>query len=420
VDGKMKKTIIGAILVCLAMTGPVPVCCGSLYSDKIVAVVNGDVILESDVKKHKLPVMRNLMNLPLGVIPPGKWPTEKEILDELVIIQLMEQEAARKSVKVDDRAVDASIESIKKRNNLADDQFAMFLAASGLTIPDYRKVMKRSYLLNKLIAGEVTQKIPLSEEDAVDYFKKHKDEIDDVYKKLTQSVAPPQAQQAEAKMPEIPTHEELNVGGKLRLRQITLKLPTDGKRRDVEKVMEKARQIYDEARTGADFGQLAKKHSQDSSAKSGGDLGSMNYNDMVPNFQKLVERLKEGDITPPLQTPNAVIIFYLQEAKGRTIKKVPIPKRQREEWERRWREEKARREAEIKKQQEQAKHQEEDEAEAGDKPKLAAGQLTSEEEKQYLKVRKKIIGIIRHEKIQAKLKDWIDELKKNAIIEEKI
>ena len=82
--------------------------------------------------------------------------------------------------------------------------------------------------------------------------------------------------------------------------------------------------------------------------------------------------------------------------------------------------EKARREAEVKKQQQQAKQQEEEEAESGEKPKLAAGQLTAEEEKQYLKVRKKIIGIIRHEKIQAKLKDWIDDLKKNAIIEEKI
>jgi peptidyl-prolyl cis-trans isomerase SurA len=417
---KMKKTIIGALLVFLAMTAPAHICHGALYADKIVAVVNQDVILESDVKRHKLPVMRNLMNLPLGVIPPGKWPTEKEILDELIIIQLMEQEAARKNVKVDDRAVDASIESIKKRNNLADDQFAMFLAASGLTIPDYRKVMKRSYLLNKLIAGEVTQKIPLSEEDAIDYFKKHKDEVDDVYKKLTQTNSQPQPQQTEMKMPEIPTHQDLYVGGKLRLRQITLKIPPDAKRRDLEKVVEKAKHVYEEAKTGADFGQLAKKYSQDATAASGGDLGKMNYKDMVPNFQQLVERLKEGDITPPLKTPNALVIFYLQEATGRTIKKVPIPKKQREEWEKRWNEEKARRDAELKKQQERQKQQEEEEVDPADKPKLAAGQLTSDEEKQYLKVRKKIIGIIRHEKIQAKLKEWIDDLRKNAIIEVKI
>ncbi len=417
-DGKMKTTIIGGLLLCLALTGLPRACGASLYSDKIVAVVNGDVILESDVKKHKQPLMRNLMNLPLGVIPYGKWPTEKEILDELVIIQLMEQEAARKGVKVDDRSVEASIESIKKRNNLADDQFVMFLAANGFTVPDYKKIMKRQFLLTKLISSEVTQKIPLSEDDAIDYFKKHGDTVEDAYKKLTQPVAPASPPQPD-KIPEIPTHEELFTGGKLRLRQITLKLPAEPKPRDVERIMEKAKQIYKEAQTGADFGQLAKKNSQDPFASSGGDLGPMSFKDMVPNFQKLVERMKEGDITPPLKTPNAIVIFYLQEAKNRTIKKVPIPKHVREEFEKRWKEERDRRQAELKKRENQERHEEEA-ADPEDKPKLAAGQLTPEEEKQYLKVRKKIIGIVRHEKIQARLKDWIDDLKKSAIIEIKI
>ncbi len=78
---------------------------------------------------------------------------------------------------------------------------------------------------------------------------------------------------------------------------------------------------------------MAKKYSDDASASSGGDLGSMNYKDMVPGLQKLVQRLKEGDVSPPLQTPNGLIIFYLAEAKGRTTKKVPIPEKERKEME---------------------------------------------------------------------------------------
>ena len=121
------------------------------YSDRIAAIVNSDVILESDVKKAKQPFMRSLMNLPLGVVPPGKWPTEREILDELVVIHLLEQDAAKKGVNLDEKAVDAALESIKKRNNLSQEQFTIFLAANGLTYSDYRKVMMKQFKLSELI-----------------------------------------------------------------------------------------------------------------------------------------------------------------------------------------------------------------------------------------------------------------------------
>ncbi len=392
-----------------------------IFSDRIVAVVNGDIILESDITKQKQPLMRNLMNVPLGVIPPGKWPTEKEILDELVVIHLLEQEAARKGIKIDDKGVDASIESIKKRNNLAPDQFIMFLAQNGLTVPEYKKIIRRQFLLTRLINSEVLQKTPLSEDDAMLYFKEHRDTLDEDYKKLVKSMAPPTPQQ-EAKMPDIPTHEDLYIGGKLRLRQLTLKIPANAKSRDVEQVMTKAKQIYKDAMTGADFAKLAKKYSQDSNASSGGDLGLMDYKDMVPNFQKLVQRLKEGDITPPLKTPQAVLIFYLEDAKHRSVKKIPIPEKVRKNIEKQWKQayEEKMKEAEAKKKHEEERAEAPSEAEPLEKLKSSTVKLTPEEEKEYLKSRKRIIEMLRHEKLQARMKDWIEGLKRNANIEMKI
>jgi peptidyl-prolyl cis-trans isomerase SurA len=397
-----------------------------VYSDKIAAVVNGDVILESDIKKHKQPFMRNLTNLPLGVIPPGKWPTEREILDELVVIHLLEQEAAKRGIKVEDKGVDASVDGIKRRNNLTQDQFVLLLAANGLNYAEYRKIMKRQLTLTRLIATEVTQKVPLSEEDAQLYFKKNRENIDELYKKMLENLTPSRPPQEEAK-PQIPTHEEVYVGGKLRLRQITLKIP-DKNKKSAEKVMEKARQIYREAMTGADFAKLAKKYSQDPLASKGGDLGVMDYRDMVPAMQKVVQRLKPGDVSPPLGAQNSLIMFYLADGKGRKLHKVPIPEKIRKELEKRWEESQAQRQAPGRhpSQKGNTGGNEEDDPEKDvpepptSKSKKASDVLTPAEEKEYRKVRSKVVELLRNETIQTRMKEYIEELKKSSIIEVKL
>ncbi len=240
-DDQMKKPILLAVAFLLVCAGGLSVH-AEIISDRVAAVVNNDVILESDIKKAKQPLTRSFMNLPLGIIPPGKWPTEKEILDELIVIHLLEQEANKKGLKVDDKVIDATIDSIQKRQpgGMTRDQFVLHLVASGITLQEYRKLMKRQLTLTRLIGSEVAQKVPLSEEDAQQYFKENKDSIDEKFKQLVESQSPPRPQQEQAK-PEIPKEREIYTGGKIRLRQITLKVPQGAKKPDVAKVMDLAR-----------------------------------------------------------------------------------------------------------------------------------------------------------------------------------
>src|SRR5208283_4775284 len=210
--------------------------------------------------------------------------------------------------------------------------------------------------------------------------------------------------------PQIPTHEEVYVGGKLRLRQITLKLPADKNRKSADKMVEKAKQIYREAMTGADFAQLAKKYSQDPLASKGGDLGVIDYKDMVPPMQKVVQRLKPGDVSPPLSSKDSLVMFYLADGKGRTVQKVPIPEKLRKQLEKQWEENQKRRQAPG----QQQSHNESQAGKEGDdpekdgpespasKPKKASEILTPAEEKEYRKVRVKVIDLMRNETIQAR------------------
>lgn len=413
--------------------------CAKGFSDRIVAVVNGDVILKSDVAKQKQPVMRNFFQLPLGVVPPGKVPTEREILDELVAIHLLEQEAAKKNVTVDERSVLASIDAIRKRNKVTHDQFVVKLAASGMDYADFVKVYGRHLKLTKLIQMEVISKVKIDEKDGEEFFKKNRGRIDEILMELTTG-RPASEQPDEEVKPNIPTEMEVYVGGRLRLRQITLEVPKGAKRGEAEKVKKTAQHVLREAMTGADFGALARKYSQDSLAKGGGDLGIMNYKDMVPGVQKLVQHMKEGDVRP-IELKDRVMIFYLEDAKGRTLKKVPIPERERRLLEKRFKEEQQRLKARQPRQpaqagvapdqtsekpnttQKGANSGKDESAKKDDKGKdggKSSGILTPEEEKAYQKVRDKVMAIVRTERMEARMKEWIEQLKKDAIIEVKL
>jgi peptidyl-prolyl cis-trans isomerase SurA len=425
----MNKTFLVSVFLTLIVALHATVCqSASVYSDKVVAVVNKDIILESDIAKYKQPFMRNVLNLPLGIVPPGKWPTEREILDELIVIKLLEQEAARKGINLDDKAVEAAIDSLRKRNKLTKDQFVMFLAAHNLSYQEYKKLMTLQFKLTKLIESEVTRKIALSEEDAQKYFLAHKNDIDSEYNKLMESLRPPKMPEDQAK-PNIPTHEEIYLGGKLRLRQITLKIPPDAKPKDLQRIMGTAKRIFEEASAGADFGKLAKKYSEDPWAKNGGDLGLMDYREMVPGLQKMVQRMKQGDVTPPLRTKDAVVLFYLEEAKGRQTKQIPIPEKTRKELEKKWKQTIEQREK-AQGSQKDAESSESEPTPKAPSPSAAAskgtekarslGILSPEEEKEYEKVRNKVALIVRHDKMVNRMKEWIDELKKSSIIDVKM
>ncbi len=399
---------------------------GATYQDRIAAIVNGDVILVSDIEARKNPIVRNLMTLPLGVIPPGKLPTDKEILDELIVLQLLEQEADKREVKIDDKGLERSIEMMYKRNNFTREQFIFFLASKGLPFSEFKRLWRRHLKVARLISSEVMRKTPMSEEDAQRYFKENKDKIAEEYKKLVEDMAPARQAQEEP-VPEVPTHEEIYVGGRVRLRQITINIPPGASPPVKNRAMEKAKKIYDEAMAGADFAKLAKRYSDDPWAQSGGDLGFMNFKDLIPFIQERTSRMQKGSIAPPIGTGKGIVILYLADAKGRTKKKVPIPERIRKQLEKQIREAKEKRAAQAASRGKNPRDKgDEDEGDASDSaesnsgPSKDLGILTPEEEKEYRKVRKKVINIVRARKTEARMKEWIDGLKADSIIQTRL
>ena len=97
--------------------------------------------------------------------------------------------------------------------------------------------------------------------------------------------------------------------GQVRASHVLLRV--DG---DDEEVAARAAEIAAEARSGADFADLAREHSQDeTNAGAGGDLGLVERGRMVPEFENAAFALAEGEISDPVRSPFGYHVIHVTE-----------------------------------------------------------------------------------------------------------
>jgi peptidyl-prolyl cis-trans isomerase SurA len=70
---------------------------------------------------------------------------------------------------------------------------------------------------------------------------------------------------------------------------------------------------------GADFAELARQYSQDGSAAKGGDLGWVNPGDTVPEFEQAMNALKDGELSPVVQSPFGMHLIQVSERRQRDV-----------------------------------------------------------------------------------------------------
>ena len=70
---------------------------------------------------------------------------------------------------------------------------------------------------------------------------------------------------------------------------------------------------------GADFGELAKASSADLSAAKGGDLGWLNPGDTVPEFERAMNALQAGEVSPPVRSPFGWHLIQVMERRVQDV-----------------------------------------------------------------------------------------------------
>jgi parvulin-like peptidyl-prolyl isomerase len=142
--------------------------------DKIVAIVNGDVITQKDLTDFL-----NFMRLQLSQQYEGKQLEEKisevqaDILNRLIEDRLILQEAKRAKINVDETRIKSRINEVK-RGYPTDVQFQAELKRQGLTQGDIEDKMREQFLMLSIVEQKVRSKVTVKPDEVTEFYEKNK------------------------------------------------------------------------------------------------------------------------------------------------------------------------------------------------------------------------------------------------------
>lgn len=253
--------------------------------DKIVAVVNSDVILQSELDDAmdaaKLQIQQR------NITPPPEDVLRSQVLDRLILTRLQLLKAEEDGIRVDDRELNQVINDIANRNGLTVTQFMDQLKAEGLDPADVRDQLRDEVTINHVRQHEVDSRVTITDQDV------------DLYLAQQQSSS----------------------SAEYHLSHILIEVSDGASPKDRAAAKAKAEDILKKIRDGADFAQMAISFSNGQQALKGGDLDWMSAGDLPVAFAKAAAHLKEGEVSDVLETASGFHIIKLDGVRSNEPRK---------------------------------------------------------------------------------------------------
>lgn len=238
-------------------------------TERIAAIVNKDVILESDVDEQLKLAIANLRIDPNDSTTVAKL--RKDVLKQLVDEQVIMAEAARQNITIPkasiDKAVTQAVQDVKTRMG-SEENYRKALAQEKMTEADLRKKyepdIRKQLTVMQLVEREVQSKTTVTDAEVKLYYVAHRDSI--------------------GKKPE-----------QLKLAAIVFGFEPDSAQ--VKRLRSRADSLRAVIVKGKPFDEVARAASDDPSGQSGGDLGTFGRGDMVREFEDVAFDLKPMEIS---------------------------------------------------------------------------------------------------------------------------
>jgi len=285
----MKTTRFRTVLLILALLFGLACPAQAVIVDRILAIVNDTLITQSDLNNTFEPIRKKIVASLSGEEQEKTLREAREaILSRMIDNILIEQEAAKLGITVQDEEVTGTIKNVISQKDLTMRDFENILEKEGLSLDAYKKEVKEQITRSRVIRRELRSAITVSDEEIGEYYTKHRAEYE--------------GQTA------------------VRLRQIVLFFPenaTDDMKRKTKTDMEA---ILKRVKSGEPFDKLASQYSQGPTARDGGDIGFVERGVMNPEMEQIAFSMEPGQVSGIIESSTGLSIITLTEKRGGGLK----------------------------------------------------------------------------------------------------
>jgi len=250
--------------------------------NRIVASVNNDVVLDSELRNRSTMVISQLQTQQAEL--PSRSALQKQILDRLILENLQLQMAERNGIRIDDETLNNNMRKLAKQNDMSLSEFRGALEQDGYDYVAFREQFRNQITIKQIRQQMVENRVEVTEQE-VDH--------------LLATAA---------------TFNDQN--REYHLAHILVSTPEAASPKQIQEARIRADDILARLGDGADFEQMAIAESDGQQALSGGDLSWRKTGQLPSFFSDVVGQLQIGQISDPIRSPSGFHIIKIMDIRG--------------------------------------------------------------------------------------------------------
>jgi peptidyl-prolyl cis-trans isomerase SurA len=247
--------------------------------DRVICVVNNDAITQYELDEAELYYLaENHQKREEG---EARKALRARLLQNLIENRIQLQQAEREKIVIEDSELAENIAEIMKKIKAKDEkEFEAMLKTQGLTIEGVKKRLREQLMVQRVIRRKVALRVSVTEQEIDKYLAENRD--------------------------------KLETGLAFSARHILFQPDATKGEGGWAEARRRADEVYGYLLEGQDFAELAKKYSDDPSAKDGGSLGSLKRGELAPDIEAAILKLRPGEVSPPFRSQVGYHLFRLE------------------------------------------------------------------------------------------------------------
>ena len=253
--------------------------------DKVAAIVNSGVVLESEVQDLLENIKKQSKKNNQAL--PSDNALRTQVMDKLINDSLIVQIGERMGVQVSDAQLDQTIANMAKENKLSLSQFRQAIISDGDDYEKYRENVRTELISGEVRRNSVRRRIYISPQEVANLLSLMK--------------------------------EQINNDVEYHLGHILIEFPSDATQEDMLASKKRADKVIELLNNGSNFTKIAIASSGGANALEGGDLGWKNINEMPTLFSELIAGKDKDTVVGPVRTGLGFSIVKVLDIRGRKI-----------------------------------------------------------------------------------------------------